>query len=43
VAVTPGSYFFNEPVKNFVRMNFSKSDETLHVVGQRLLRLPEKI
>jgi aspartate/methionine/tyrosine aminotransferase len=43
VAVTPGSYFFHEPIKNFVRMNFAKSEDTLHAVGQRLLRLPEKI
>jgi aspartate/methionine/tyrosine aminotransferase len=43
VAVTPGSYFFHEPLENFVRMNFAKREDTLHAVGQRLLRLPTKI
>ncbi len=43
VAATPGSYFFHEPVKNFIRLNFAKSEETLQLVGQRLLRMQDKL
>jgi aspartate/methionine/tyrosine aminotransferase len=36
VAVVPGSVFFQQPVKNFVRFHFSKREETLVEAGQRL-------
>jgi aminotransferase len=41
VAATPGSYFFHEPVKNYIRLNFAKSEETLNEAGERLQRLRE--
>jgi aspartate/methionine/tyrosine aminotransferase len=41
VAATPGSYFFHEPVKNYIRLNFAKSEETLNEAGERLQRLQE--
>lgn len=43
VAATPGSYFFHEPVKNYVRMNFAKKEETLGEAGERLALLHKKI
>jgi aspartate/methionine/tyrosine aminotransferase len=40
IAAVPGSSFFDEPVKNLVRFSFSKREDTLSEVGERLLRLP---
>lgn len=39
VAAVPGSSFFKEPVRHLIRLNFAKRDETLHQVGERLLKL----
>jgi aspartate/methionine/tyrosine aminotransferase len=39
IAAVPGSSFFKEPVNHLVRLNFAKSEATLHEVGKRLLRL----
>lgn len=43
IAAVPASYFFLEPVKNFIRLNFAKKDETLAEAGARLLRIKERI
>lgn len=43
IAAVPASYFFHEPVKNLVRLNFAKKDETLAEAGARLLRIKERI
>jgi aminotransferase len=43
VAAVPGSSFFREPVKDFVRFHFAKRKETLEEAGQRLLRIKEKV
>lgn len=42
VAGVPGSYFFHEPVKHLVRLNFAKRDETLFEVGRRLANISSK-
>jgi len=42
VAGVPGSYFFHEPVRNLVRLNFAKRDETLVEAGRRLQSLRGK-
>ncbi|MGA7875344.1 MAG: aminotransferase class I/II-fold pyridoxal phosphate-dependent enzyme [Desulfoferrobacter sp.] len=42
VATVPGSSFFHEPVKNFIRLHFAKKEATLTEAGERLLRLKEK-
>lgn len=42
VATVPGSSFFHEPIKNFIRLHFAKKEETLTEAGERLLRLKEK-
>lgn len=42
VAGVPGSYFFHEPVKHLVRLNFAKRDETLLEVGRRLANISLK-
>ena len=42
VAAVPGSSFFQEPVRNLVRMHFAKREETLAEAGRRLLRLRER-
>ncbi len=39
VAGVPGSSFFREPEKRFVRFHFAKREETLRAAGERLLRL----
>ncbi len=39
VAATPGSYFFHEPVKNYIRLNFAKREETLQEAANRLSKL----
>ncbi|MCW2276819.1 pyridoxal phosphate-dependent aminotransferase [Heliophilum fasciatum] len=41
VAAVPGSSFFREPVKQWIRFHFAKRKETLEAAGQRLLRLKE--
>lgn len=41
VAAVPGSSFFKEDVRNFVRFHFAKKEETLKEAGKRLLRLRE--
>ncbi len=42
VAPVPGSSFFHEPVRNYIRLHFAKRDETLLEAGERLLSLREK-
>ncbi|MCI5791703.1 MAG: aminotransferase class I/II-fold pyridoxal phosphate-dependent enzyme [Lachnospiraceae bacterium] len=41
VAGVPGSIFFNEPVNNYIRFNFSKKNETLHDAIERLSHIRE--
>jgi aminotransferase len=41
VAAVPGSSFFREPVRNYVRFHFAKRQATLDAAGERLLRLRE--
>ena len=41
VAGVAGSSFFREPVHNYLRFHFAKSDETLHAAGERLLKVRE--
>ena len=43
VAAVPGSSFFHEPVKNYIRFTFAKRDETLLAAGERLLKLKERL
>jgi aminotransferase len=43
LATVPGSYFFHEPVGNYVRLNFAKRDETLQAARECLLRLAEAV
>ncbi len=42
VAPVPGSSFFHEPVRNYIRLHFAKRDETLRDAGERLVRLRER-
>jgi len=42
VAPVPGSSFFHEPVRNYIRLHFAKREETLLEAGERLLSLREK-
>ncbi|NLG15731.1 MAG: aminotransferase class I/II-fold pyridoxal phosphate-dependent enzyme [Fibrobacter sp.] len=39
VAAVPGSSFFREPVKNYIRLHFAKKEETLLRAGERLQML----
>jgi aminotransferase len=39
VAPVPGSSFFPNPENRYVRLNFAKKPATLHVAGEKLLRL----
>jgi aspartate/methionine/tyrosine aminotransferase len=39
IAAVPGSSFFREPLNHLIRLNFAKSEATLHEVGKRFLRL----
>lgn len=39
VVGVPGSYFFHQPVHNYIRLNFAKSEKMLTEVGRRLARL----
>ncbi len=41
VAGVPSSIFFNEPVNNYIRFNFSKRNETLHDAIERLSHIRE--
>ena len=41
VACVPGSSFFNEDVRNIVRVHFAKSDDTLNEALDRLSRIKE--
>lgn len=41
VAAVPGSSFFREPVKTYIRFHFAKRVDTLNAAGERLLRLRE--
>jgi aspartate/methionine/tyrosine aminotransferase len=41
VAAVPGSSFFREPVKTYIRFHFAKRLETLEAAGERLSRLRE--
>lgn len=43
VAGVPGSYFFNEPIRRYVRLNFAKSLPTLKEAGLRLGKLHHKL
>ncbi len=43
VAGVAGSSFFREPIHNYIRLHFAKSDATLHAAGERLLRLKEYV
>jgi aminotransferase len=37
VAPVPGSSFFREPVRNYIRFHFAKREETLNAAGEKLL------
>ena len=39
VAAVPGSSFFHEPVNHLIRLHFSRSDEILDEIGNRLKKL----
>jgi aminotransferase len=39
VAPVPGSSFFREPVRNYIRFHFAKREETLDAAGEKLLEL----
>lgn len=43
VAPVPGSSFFREPVRNYIRFHFAKRTETLREAGERLLSLPARL
>ena len=43
VAGVPGSVFFNEPVHDYIRFNFSKKNETLYEAIERLSHIREKL
>ncbi len=43
VAAVPGSSFFHEPERRFVRFHFAKREETLRAAGERLLTLRGQI
>lgn len=43
VAGVPGSYFFNEPIRRYVRLNFAKSISTLSEAGFRLSKLHQRL
>jgi aminotransferase len=36
-----GSSFFREPIHDYLRFHFAKSDAVLHAAGERLLRLKD--
>ncbi len=41
VAAVPGSTFFREPIRTWIRLHFAKKAETLMEAGTRLLRLEQ--
>ena len=43
VAAVPGSSFFHEPIKHLIRFHFAKDEKTLVEVGERLVRLKERV
>jgi len=43
IAAVPGSSFFYEPIKNLIRLNFAKKEETMHEAGWRLMRIKERL
>jgi len=43
VAAVPGSSFFHEPVKHLIRFHFAKDEKTLTEVGERMVRLKERV
>jgi len=43
VAAVPGSSFFAESVRNFIRLHFAKREDTLRAAGERLLGLREAV
>jgi aminotransferase len=43
VAAVPGSSFFSEPIKDLIRLNFAKREDTLMAAGERLLRLKDLV
>jgi len=43
IAAVPGSSFFQEPVRNLIRLNFAKREETLVEAARRLLRIKKLI
>jgi aspartate/methionine/tyrosine aminotransferase len=42
VAAVPGSSFFREPRRDFIRFHFAKREETLTAAGERLLELRQR-
>ena len=42
VAAVPGSSFFKEDIRNYVRLHFAKRDETLNEALRRIATLREK-
>ena len=42
VAAVPGSSFFREDIRHFIRFHFAKKEETLREAGSRLLKLRER-
>ena len=42
VGAVPGSSFFNEPVNNYIRFHFAKTEETLNKALDNLSKLREK-
>jgi len=43
VAAVPGSSFFHEPIKHLIRFHFAKDEKILVEVGERLVRLKERV
>lgn len=41
VAGVAGSSFFREPIHDYIRFHYAKSDAVLHAAGERLLRLKD--
>jgi aminotransferase len=42
VAPVPGSSFFREPVRNYIRFHFAKREETLNAAGEKLLEIRQR-
>ncbi|MDR2789265.1 MAG: aminotransferase class I/II-fold pyridoxal phosphate-dependent enzyme [Candidatus Accumulibacter sp.] len=43
VAPVPGSGFFREPVRNYVRFHFAKREQTLNAAGEKLLEVRKRV